>query len=106
VETAAFTVAKISSFLSFLSVKFYFNVFLGNPNLTLFYFFTEILPLVEFYVEEDISAAEALQLIKTEPLKANNDLKNGGDYQLYENDRQSTDPFSSYFYSHQVKLIF
>ncbi len=56
---------------------------------------------MEFYVEEDISAAEALQLIKTEPPKANNDLKNGEDYQLYENDRQSTDPFSSYFYSHQ-----
>ncbi|XP_046448830.1 intraflagellar transport protein 122 homolog [Daphnia pulex] len=63
----------------------------------------EILPLVEFYVEEDISAAEALQLIKTEPPKANNELKNGEDYQLYENDRQSTDPFSSYFYSHQLR---
>jgi hypothetical protein len=55
-------------------------------------------------VEKDISATEAQQLIKTEPRKANNDLKNGEDYQLCENDRQSTDPFSSYFYSHQVKL--
>lgn len=60
---------------------------------------------MEFYVEEDISASEALQLIKTEPPKANNDLKNGGDYQLYENDKQSTDPFSSYLYSHQVNDI-
>ena len=67
-----------------------------------FSFFTEILPLVEFYIEEDISAAEALQFIKSEPPKATNDLKNGEDYQLYENDKQSTDPFSSYFYSHQV----
>nr|CAH0101988.1 unnamed protein product [Daphnia galeata] len=63
----------------------------------------EILPLVEFYIEEDISAAEALQLIKTEPPKATNDLRNGEDYQLYENDKQSTDPFSSYFYSHQLR---
>lgn len=55
-------------------------------------------------MEEDISAVEAQQLIKTEPPKRPLDVKNGGeDYQLYENDRQSTaDPFASYFYPHQV----
>lgn len=67
---------------------------------------TEILPLVEFFVEDDISAEDALQLIKTEPPKGSNDLKNGGeDYQVYQNDNQAlTDPFASYFYSQQVRF--
>lgn len=60
---------------------------------------------MEFYVEEDISAVDAQQLIKTEPSKGLRDVKNEGeDYQAYENDRQSsTDPFASYFYPHQVR---
>lgn len=62
---------------------------------------------MEFFVEDDISAEEALQLIKTEPPKGSNELKNGGeDYQVYENDNQSlNDPFASYFYSQQVSNL-
>lgn len=99
--------AKISSFLSSLLVRRFAFVTRLEPYADLLaFFFIEILPLVEFYVEEDISAEEALQLIKTEPPKGSNELKNGGeDYQVYENDSQPlADPFASYFYSQQVWL--
>ena len=103
--TAAYTAAKISSSLSFLLVSFC-SVTGFETKADLFAIPTEILPLVEFYIEEDISAEEALQLIKTEPPKGSNELKNGGeDYQVYENDSQPlADPFASYFYSQQVVL--
>ncbi len=98
--------AKISSFLSSLLVRQIAFVTRLEPYADLLAFFIEILPLVEFYVEEDISAEEALQLIKTEPPKGSNELKNGEeDYQVYENDSQPlADPFASYFYSQQVWL--
>ena len=66
--------------------------------------FLEILPLVEFYLEEGIPTEEALQLIKTEPPKVNSSQPNNGnqDYQVYENNsQQANDPFAAYFQSSQ-----
>ena len=59
-------------------------------------------------MEEDIPPEEALQLIKTEPPKGSNEMRNGGeDYQVYENeDKPLNDPFASYFYSQQVFIDF
>lgn len=74
----------------------------------MFLFFLEILPLVEFYLDDDISDEEAIQLIKTEPPKSQNEIKNGGEeYEVYENENQPmADPFASYFYSQQVAIIY
>ena len=63
---------------------------------------------MEFYLDDDISDEEAIQLIKTEPPKSQNEIKNGGEeYEVYENENQPmADPFASYFYSQQVAIIF
>lgn len=71
----------------------------------------EILPLVEFFIEDDIGDDLALQLIRTEPAPMESPLKNtdpSDDYQIYQhnsNGNKDADPFASYFYSEKVSVI-
>ena len=71
------------------------------------HYFLEILPLVEFFIEDGIDADEAIQLIQTVPPKGatTNKLKSSDeDYQIYEHaNEKAPDPFANYFYTNQVR---
>jgi len=69
---------------------------------------TEVLPLVEFSIEESVDSEEALQLIKTQPPEEQiiGDKEQERDFELYEHQPQSQssrDPFSAYLDSEQIR---
>jgi len=71
----------------------------------------EVLPLVEFSLEESIDTEEALQLIKTQPQDEEEQQNIGRkdhqkDFELYEHQPQgqsSQDPFGAYLDSQQIR---
>ena len=76
-------------------------------NLGFIFFFSsaEVLPLVEFELEESIDDDEALQLIKTQPAEEVI-ATNQQDFELYDHQpqtQQSPDPFAAYLYSQQIQ---
>lgn len=89
----------VHSFVSFGKKKR--SEIIENLKIKFMFYFTEVLPLVEFILEDDITDEEAVRLIETPPSST---VNNNGDWVSSENenfqtlqldDNSSVDPFTA-----------